>query len=86
MAEAGIGGVDVPTWQGLYTAAQVPAGIRARLATDIAAVVSRPEMRAEFERRMVAVEGASPQEMAATIVRELAVWSALVDEYKLTAD
>lgn len=86
MAEAGMGGVEVPTWQGLYTVAKVPPALRARLATDIAAAVARPEMRAELERRMLAVEGATPQELAATIARELAVWSALVDEYKLTAE
>lgn len=86
MAEAGMGGVDVPTWQGLYTAGKVAPAVRARLAADIAAVVAKPEIRAEFERRMLAVESASPQELAATIARELAVWSALVDEYKLTAD
>lgn len=86
MAQAGMGGVDVPTWQGLYTAARVPAAVRARLAADIAAAVARPELRAEFERRMVAVEAASPQELATTMTRELAVWAALVDEYKLTAD
>lgn len=86
MAQAGMGGVDVPTWQGLYTAAKVPAAVRARLSAEIAAAVSRPEMRAEFERRMVAVEGASPQDLAATIARELTVWAAVVDEYKLSAD
>jgi tripartite-type tricarboxylate transporter receptor subunit TctC len=86
MAEAGLGGVDVPTWQGLYTAAKVPSTIRARLAHDISAAVARPEMRTEFERRMLAVEGASQQELAAVITRELAVWAALVDEYKLALD
>jgi tripartite-type tricarboxylate transporter receptor subunit TctC len=86
MAEAGMGGVDVPTWQGVYTTAKVPAATRARLAADIAAVVARPETRVEFERRMLAVEGASPQALAATITHELTVWSALIDEYKLTAD
>lgn len=86
MTEAGVGGVEVPTWQGLYTVAKVPTTVRARLASDIAAVVAKPEVRAEFERRMLAVEGASPQELAATIARELVVWAALVDEYKLTTD
>lgn len=86
MAEAGMAGVDVPTWQGLYTAAKVAPAIRDRLAADIAAVVAKPELRAEFERRMLAVEGASPRELAATITRELTVWSAVVDEYKLSAD
>lgn len=86
MAEASMAGVDVPTWQGLYTAAKVAPAIRDRLAADIAAVVAKPDLRAEFERRMLAVEGASPRELAATITRELAVWSAVVDEYKLSAD
>jgi tripartite-type tricarboxylate transporter receptor subunit TctC len=86
MAQAGMGGVDVPTWQALYTSAKVPAAVRARLSTDIAATMSRPEMRAEFERRMVAVEGASAAELAAIVVRDLAVWASVADEYKLTAD
>jgi tripartite-type tricarboxylate transporter receptor subunit TctC len=86
MAEAGLPGVEVPTWQGLYTAAKVAQPLRARLATDIAAAVARPEMRAEFDRRMLVVESASAQDLATTITRELAVWAAVVDEYKLTAD
>jgi tripartite-type tricarboxylate transporter receptor subunit TctC len=86
MAEAGMRGVDVPTWQGLYTVAKVPPALRARLATDIAAAVAQPEMRTELERRMLTVEGATPQELAAAISRELMVWSAVVDEYKLTAE
>ena len=86
LAEAGVLGVSVPTWQGLYTAAKVPPMVRDRLASDIAAAVARPEMRVEFERRMLAIEGASPQELSAIIARELGVWSSLIDEYKLTAD
>lgn len=86
IAEAGMAAVDVPTWQGLYAAAKVPAAVRARLAADIAAAVARPDLRAEFERRMVAVDGASPQAVATTITHELAMWSALIEEYKLTAD
>ncbi len=86
MAEAGWPAVEVPTWQGLYVAAKVPPAIRTRLATEIAAVVARPELRAEFERRMLAAEAASPQDLAALIARELAAWAAVIDEYKLTAD
>lgn len=86
MTEAGLPGVEVPTWQGLYVTAKVPPALRTRLATDIAAAVARPELRADFDRRMLMVEGASPQELATTITRELAVWATVVDEYKLTAD
>ena len=86
MTEAGLGGVEVPTWQGLYAAANVPPAVLSRLASDVAAVMAKPEVRSEFERRMLAVEGASPRELAATIARELVLWAAVVDEYKLTTD
>jgi len=86
MAEAGMGSVDVPTWQGLYTSAKVPAAARARLAAEIAATMARPEMRVEFERRMLTVETASPQALAETIMHEMTMWSALIDAYKLSVD
>jgi len=86
MTQVGMSSVDVPTWQGLYTAATVAPAIRVRLAADIAAAVARPQMRVEFEHRMLAVEGATPEKLAATVKRELALWSALADEYKLSAD
>lgn len=86
MTEAGLPGVEVPTWQGLYTAVKVPLAVRARLAADIAAAVARPELRAEFDRRMLVIEGASAQELAMIMTRELAIWATVVDEYKLTLD
>ena len=46
----------MPTWQGLYTAAKVAPERRDRLAADVAAAMAKPELRTEFERRMLAVE------------------------------
>lgn len=86
MAETGLPGVNVPTWQGLFVAAKVPPAVQVRLASEIAAAVARPELRAEFDRRMVAIEAASPQELAASMTRELAAWAAVIDDYKLTVD
>ncbi len=86
LTEAGLTGVDVPTWQGVYTAAKVPAEVRARLAKELAAAAMRPDVRAEFERRLIAVESSSAQELAATVSRELVTWAAVIEEYKLTAD
>jgi tripartite-type tricarboxylate transporter receptor subunit TctC len=64
----------------------VPADVRARLAVELAAAAARPDIRAEFERRLIAVESSSAQELAATVSRELVAWAALIDEYKLAAD
>ncbi len=86
MREAGYDSVSVPTWQALYVSSRASAGTRGRLAATVAATASRPEFRAELDKRQLAAESASPQELSATMTSELAAWSALIDEYRLTAD
>lgn len=86
MREAGYASVSVPTWQALYVSSRVSSGARDRLAAAVAAAAAQPEFRSELDKRMLAVESSSPQELSATISSELTAWSALIDEYKLTAD
>lgn len=86
MREAGYAAVSVPTWQALYVSSRASAGTKERLAAAVAAAASRPEFRAELDKRMLAAESASPQDLSATMTSELAAWSSLVDDYKLTAD
>jgi len=86
MREAGYATVSVPTWQALYVSSQVSVRTKERLVAAVAAAAAHPEFRAELEKRQLAAESASPQELSATIASELAAWSSLIDEYKLTAD
>ena len=86
LSEAGLAEVDVPTWQAVYTAARAPAAARTRLSDALANGWVRSELQVEFDRRLLVVEVASSDEVAATVARELAAWAALVDEHKLTAD
>lgn len=86
MREAGFSAVSVPTWQALYVPVRVDPARQLRLAQAVAAVALRTDTRAELDRRLLAAEVASPQELASTIARELAEWRALIDEYKLTME
>jgi tripartite-type tricarboxylate transporter receptor subunit TctC len=86
MREAGYAGVAVPTWQALYVSTRVVADRQQQLARAVADAASRPDMKAELNRRLLVAESGSPEELSATISRELAAWSSLIDEYKLTAD
>ncbi|MBK9246311.1 MAG: tripartite tricarboxylate transporter substrate binding protein [Burkholderiales bacterium] len=86
MREAGFPDVSVPTWQALYVSARVDASRQQRLAQAVSAAAARPEVRAELEKRLLVAETASPQELSATISRELAEWALLIDEYKLSAE
>jgi len=83
IGEAGYPDVSVPTWQSIFVPARTPAPVVARLAAELTAVLAKPEIRADFERRAIFVEQATPQELAATVAQEQAVWSALIAEYKL---
>lgn len=83
LAEAGYAGVTVPTWQSVFVRAGTPAAVVERLAGGIDTMLARPEVRAEFERRLVFVEQAMPQELGATVKQDQAAWSALIAEYKL---
>jgi tripartite-type tricarboxylate transporter receptor subunit TctC len=86
MREAGYATVSVPTWQALYVSSRASSDTKHRLASAVAAAAAHPEFRSALVQRMLAVESGSPQELSATISSELAAWSSLVDEYKLTAD
>lgn len=86
MREAGYATVSVPTWQALYVSSRVSVRTKERLVAAVAAAAAHPEFRAELEKRQLAAESASPQELSATIASELAAWSSLIDGYKLTAD
>jgi len=86
MREAGFAGVAVPTWQALYVSTRVAGTRQQQLARALATVAARADMRAELDKRLLAVEMGSPQELAATIAQDLGSWAALIEAYKLTAD
>ena len=86
LAEAGFAEVAVPTWQSIFVPAKTPRTVVNRLAQGLQTVLAKPEVRAEFERRALFVEQASPEELAATVTREQALWTGLISEYKLAAE
>jgi tripartite-type tricarboxylate transporter receptor subunit TctC len=83
IGEAGFAGVTVPTWQAIFVAAKTPTSVVTRLTGELDAVLARPELRAEFERRAIFVETATPEELSRTVKDEQLAWSAVINEYKL---
>lgn len=86
LAEAGYAEVAVPTWQSLFVPGKTPAGVTERLAHEVARVMGRPEVQADLERRTLFPEPPSAAQLAATVVREQAMWAGLIAEYKLNAE
>lgn len=75
MAEAGVAGIDVLLWSGLFAPAHTPAPVIARLAAETAQAVAAPEaaQRIAAYRMTSAAEG--PAALRAVIVREMLLWA-----------
>lgn len=58
MAEAGVQGVELSNWWGLWAPAGIPAGVQEKLVKDVAGVLAAPEVREKFE-----TIGAEPMSM-----------------------
>jgi tripartite-type tricarboxylate transporter receptor subunit TctC len=84
MAEAGVPGYELDFWFGIVAPAETPKPIVERLSREIGEI----EKQAAFRERMsafgnVQLETSSPEAMAATIKRDIAVWQKLLSEYKV---
>ncbi len=60
MAEAGVPGVDISTWYGLFAPGNLPADVLARLSTELDAVLRLPEVQQRI-RQLGAEPGAGDQ-------------------------
>jgi tripartite-type tricarboxylate transporter receptor subunit TctC len=78
-AESGYeGGLDVPSWQGLYAPAGTPREILARIATETTKVLNMPEIRSVFESTGAVIGGDSPEQFGAFFVAEYERWGKVI--------
>ncbi|MDB6002661.1 MAG: bug [Rhizobacter sp.] len=77
-------GFSAVVWFGLLAAKGVPDDIAAKLATVIAKVVQRSEVRKFFVDRNVEPRGGTPEELARLIDGELTQWGPLIKKANIT--
>lgn len=85
MAEAGVPGIEVYTWLGLFGPAQLPTGTLSKISSEIVRIAAT----AEFAKRAASdgyeVVGNTPAQFTNDIKLELALTSRLISERKITA-
>jgi tripartite-type tricarboxylate transporter receptor subunit TctC len=86
LAEAGYAAVQVPTWQALFARANTPALALERLVAAVGAATSRPEVRAEIERRAIFADPAPATELGQAVAAEQEAWSRLIADYRLGSE
>lgn len=75
MAEAGIAGITVQSYQMFLAPANTPPEIVARLSRELNAAIAKPEVRAELEKISLIPEGMTPEQLARSLADAQRVWT-----------
>jgi tripartite-type tricarboxylate transporter receptor subunit TctC len=80
IAESGMPGFEVISWQGLCTPAGVPKAVLARIRTALAAALAQPDTRKRLAEAGFQPHALTPEKFAAFIRSEQSKWSKLVKD------
>jgi tripartite-type tricarboxylate transporter receptor subunit TctC len=80
MAEAGMQGLSITPWGGVFGPKGMPRDITERLSRELVALLQRPEVRDAFQKLAFEPRGSTPEELAAFTEDQLAIWRRVVAE------
>ena len=86
LAEAGVKGAEVYSWQGMAAPKGLPADVKAKLAKAAIAAVQQPELRKRFMEQGLEIVGNTPEEFTRFQAQENERWKQLIQTRKITAD
>jgi tripartite-type tricarboxylate transporter receptor subunit TctC len=86
MAEAGLPGYEVTSWQGIFAPANTPPAIVSRLNTEIVKILNMPDLRERMEQLGVDPVANTSEEFAAFQKAEIAKWAKVVKEGNVKVD
>ncbi|MGE5794415.1 MAG: Bug family tripartite tricarboxylate transporter substrate binding protein, partial [Bacteroidota bacterium] len=80
MAEAGLHGLTITPWGGVFGPKGMPRDITDRLSRELIALLGRTEVREAFGRLAFEPRGSTPEDLAAFTKEQLEVWRRVVGE------
>jgi len=86
MAEAGLPGYEVTSWQGIFAPAGTPPAVVTRLNTEIVKILNMPDVRERLETLGVEPVANTSEEFAAFQKAEIAKWAKVVKEGNVKID
>ncbi|MBP5991832.1 MAG: 4-oxalomesaconate tautomerase [Proteobacteria bacterium] len=86
MKEAGVEGVEVEQWYGLFAPAKTPKAIVDQINKALNQVLADKDIEKRIEDHGADVQGSTPAQLGALVKSELAKWKSVVQRAKLTAD
>jgi tripartite-type tricarboxylate transporter receptor subunit TctC len=79
VAEAGVPGYEVRSWNALFAKAGTPADIIAKLNQAVRDVVAMPDIRKRMLELGLEAQAGSPEEIAARLKADIANWTKVID-------
>jgi len=73
-AEAGLAGLTITPWGGIFGPAKLPRPIADRVGRELAVVLKRPEVLEAFQRIAFEARSSTPEELTAFVKEQLEVW------------
>ncbi|TWD76243.1 tripartite-type tricarboxylate transporter receptor subunit TctC [Variovorax beijingensis] len=86
LAEAGVKGAEVYSWQGLAAPKGLPPAVKEKLAAAAIAAINDPEVRKRMVEQGLEIVASTPAEFTAFQAREWTRWKTLIETRKITAD
>ena len=80
MAEAGVPGLSIVPWGGLFGPAKMPREIVDRLSREMVVLLAKPEVKEAFGRLAFEPQGSTPEALAAHLKAQVAVWKQTVQQ------
>ncbi|WP_454763964.1 Bug family tripartite tricarboxylate transporter substrate binding protein [Cupriavidus campinensis] len=78
MAESGLAGYEIVSWQAIFAPAGTPMPIVNKLAAEIGKIIRQPDIKARLAGMGVEPSGAGPAELASFQKSEVAKWANLI--------
>jgi tripartite-type tricarboxylate transporter receptor subunit TctC len=86
IAEAGLPGYDVTSWQALFVPAATPLAIVGKINAAAVATLSDPDVKAKAQQIGYVAIGSTPQELGTMLKAEIAKWSAVIKDAGLKVE
>jgi len=77
-AEAGVPGLNVSSWYGLFVPAKTPPDIVKKMHDDTAKMLTEPETKKKYEVLGIEAASATADQMAALMKNEIALWTPII--------
>ena len=83
VAESGVPGYDVASWNGIAAPAKTPRPVIDLLNKEINAVLALPEVKQRFDELGVVAQGGRPEDLGALLAKEIAKWQDVVAKARI---